>query len=72
MARTDESGIQLKDVKYFNKDYHDSHKKEWTTSEIEYIQTTSDPLVTMSLTLGRTAGSICMRRSCLRAEGKVK
>lgn len=72
MARIDESGIQLKDVKYFNKDYHENHKKQWTTSEVEYIKNSSDSLVEMSLALGRTAGAICMKRSCLRAEGKVK
>lgn len=68
MARIDESGIQLKNVKYFNKDYHENHKKQWTTSEIEYIQNSSDSLVAMSLALGRTAGAICMKRASLRKE----
>ena len=68
MARIDESGIQLKDVKYFNKDYHENHKKQWTTSEIEYIQNSFDSLVAMSLALGRNADAICMKKVSLRKE----
>lgn len=69
MRRVDESGIQLKDVKYFNPEFHDKHKSEWTTKEIEYITTTKDTLVVMSLTLGRTAGAVSQMRGKLRKIG---
>ncbi|MBC2856797.1 hypothetical protein H3N56_10335 [Cetobacterium sp. 2A] len=69
MIKKDESGIKLKDVKCYNSKFHDKHSVGWTTNEVEYITTTKDTLVVMSLTLGRTAGAVCQMRGKLRKIG---
>lgn len=62
MSKRDESGIKLSDIKCYNPQYHYNHGTDWTTSEIEYITTSCDSLVTMSLTLGRTAATISQKK----------
>lgn len=59
-------GIKLKDVKGYNPKYHDNHGKGWTTEEIEYVKTSQETLVAMSLFLGRSANTICGKRIYLR------
>lgn len=72
MGKRDESGIKLKDIKTYNKKYHFNHKKDWTSLELNYILNTNDTFVTMSLSLGRTASTISMKRSTLGREKHLK
>jgi hypothetical protein len=58
--------ILFKDIKGFNKKYHNRHKTEWTTKEIQLIMTSDKPLAELSIELGRTANAISQKRKEIR------
>lgn len=63
---------QLGRMKY-HPEFHDRHKKPWTTTEEKYLidNYVSDGPEAVSLSLGRTVGVIMTRAYELRQEGKM-
>lgn len=57
----------------YHPEYHDNHKKDWTTHDEKYL---IENYVSMgadhvSFTLGRTIGSIMNRAGEIRAQGRM-